>query len=76
MYRVHEQLLAEAGARDTGDLISDALRVVRDRPSAARRFEHVLVDDAHDFDLASATLARAAGRVAPHGGGRSGAACR
>ncbi|MBV9944787.1 MAG: ATP-dependent helicase [Solirubrobacterales bacterium] len=60
LYRVHEQMLAEAGARDAGDLVRDALRVVSDRPSAARRFEHVLVDDAHDFDLASWTLARAA----------------
>jgi DNA helicase-2/ATP-dependent DNA helicase PcrA len=59
VYRVHEQLLAEAGARDAGDLIRDALRVVRERPAMGRRFEHVLVDDAHDFDLASATLARA-----------------
>ncbi len=59
VYRVHEKMLAEAGARDAGDLIRDALRVVRDRPALARRFEHVLVDDAHDLDLASATLARA-----------------
>jgi DNA helicase II / ATP-dependent DNA helicase PcrA len=59
VYRVHEQLLAEARARDVGDLIRDALRLVRDRPRAGRRFDHVLVDDAHDLDLASATLARA-----------------
>jgi DNA helicase II / ATP-dependent DNA helicase PcrA len=59
VYRVHEQLLADAGARDAGDLIRDALKVLRNRDGAARRFEHVLVDDAHDFDLASATLARA-----------------
>ena len=52
VYRVHEQMLAEAGARDAGDLIRDALRVVRDRPAVAQRFEHVLVDDAHDLDLA------------------------
>ena len=57
VYRVHEQMLAEAGARDAGDLIRDALRVVRERP-AVERFEHVLVDDAHDLDLASATLSR------------------
>ena len=58
VYRVHEQMLAEVGARDAGDLIRDALRVVRERPAAAQRFEHVLVDDAHDLDLASATLSR------------------
>src|SRR5581483_6671429 len=56
VYRVHEQLLAEAGNRDAGDLIRDALRAVHDRPRLGARFEHVLVDDAHDFDLASATL--------------------
>ena len=59
VYRVHERMLAEAGARDAGDLIRDALRVVRERPALARRFEHVLVDDAHELDLASATLTRA-----------------
>ncbi|MBV8220608.1 MAG: ATP-dependent helicase, partial [Solirubrobacterales bacterium] len=59
VYRVHEQMLAEAGARDAGDLIRDALRLVRDRPGTVGRFEHVLVDDAHDLDLASATLTRA-----------------
>ena len=62
VYRVHEQMLADAGARDTGDLIRDALRLVRDRPGAVGRFEHVLADDAHDLDLASATLARAVAR--------------
>ena len=59
VYRVHEQMLAEVGARDAGDLIRDALRVTRERPAVARRFEHVLVDDAHDLDLASSTLIRA-----------------
>ncbi|MBV9803937.1 MAG: ATP-dependent helicase [Solirubrobacterales bacterium] len=58
VYRVHERLLAEAGARDAGDLIRDALKVVRQRGGSAERFDHVLVDDGHDFDLASATLAR------------------
>jgi DNA helicase II / ATP-dependent DNA helicase PcrA len=59
VYRVHEQMLSEVGARDAGDLIRDALRVARDRPAVAQRFEHVLVDDAHDLDLDSATLTRA-----------------
>jgi DNA helicase II / ATP-dependent DNA helicase PcrA len=61
IYRVHEQMLAEAGARDAGDLVRDALRVAQERPAVAQRFEHLLVDDAHDFDLASATLTRAVG---------------
>ena len=54
-------MLAEAGARDAGDLVRDALRVAQERPAVAQRFEHLLVDDAHDFDLASATLTRAVG---------------
>jgi DNA helicase II / ATP-dependent DNA helicase PcrA len=58
VYRVHEQMQAEAGVRDAGDLLRDALRLVRDRPTAAARFDHLLVDDAHDLDLASATLIR------------------
>jgi DNA helicase II / ATP-dependent DNA helicase PcrA len=58
VYRVHEQMLAEAGARDAGDLLRDALGVLRDRPSATARFDHLLVDDAHDLDRASATLIR------------------
>jgi DNA helicase-2/ATP-dependent DNA helicase PcrA len=59
VYGVHERMLAEVGARDAGDVVRDALRVVRERPAAAQRFEHVLLDDAHDLDLASATLCRA-----------------
>jgi superfamily I DNA/RNA helicase/RecB family exonuclease len=61
IYRVHEQMLAETGARDAGDLVRDALRVAQERPAVARRFAHVLVDDAHDLDLAAATLTRAVG---------------
>jgi DNA helicase II / ATP-dependent DNA helicase PcrA len=61
VYRVHEEMLAEVGARDSGDLIRDALRVVRDRPAVAGRFDHVLVDDGHDLELAAATLTRAVG---------------
>jgi DNA helicase-2/ATP-dependent DNA helicase PcrA len=59
VYRVHEEMLAESGARDAGDLIRDALRLVRARSNPARRFEHVLVDDGHDFEPAAATLTRA-----------------
>jgi DNA helicase-2/ATP-dependent DNA helicase PcrA len=61
IYRVHEQMLAEAGARDAGDLLRDALRLAGERPALACRFEHLLVDDGHDLDLASATLTRAVG---------------
>jgi len=59
VYRAHERLLAAAGGRDAGDLIRDALRLVREQPGTARRFEHLLLDDGHDLDLAAASLALA-----------------
>ena len=59
VYRAHERMLGEASARDAGDVLREALRMVHERPGTARRFEHVLIDDAHDFDLAAASLARA-----------------
>ncbi len=59
VYRAHERMLGEASARDAGDTLREALRMVHERPGTARRFEHVLIDDAHDFDLAAASLARA-----------------
>ncbi|MGZ4253980.1 MAG: ATP-dependent helicase [Solirubrobacteraceae bacterium] len=57
VYRTHERILAEAGARDDGDLVRDALRRVREQPGVAKRFEHVLIDDAQELDLAPASLA-------------------
>ncbi len=57
VYRAHERILAEAGVRDSGDLVSDALRLIAERPAAARRFDHVLADDAHELDFAAARLA-------------------
>jgi DNA helicase-2/ATP-dependent DNA helicase PcrA len=64
VYRIHERMLAEAGARDGGDLLRDALRVVREQVGPSR-FDHVLVDDAQELDLAAATLVRslAGGRL-------------
>ena len=35
-----------------------ALRLARRQPGAARRFEHLLIDDAQELDLAPATLVR------------------
>jgi DNA helicase-2/ATP-dependent DNA helicase PcrA len=57
IYRTHERMLAQAGARDDGDLIVDALSLARQQPSRARRFAHLLLDDAQELDLAPATLA-------------------
>jgi DNA helicase-2/ATP-dependent DNA helicase PcrA len=59
VYRTHERMLAETGARAAGDLLRDALRLIEGRPSVAVRFEHVLVDDGQELDLAAARLARA-----------------
>ncbi len=61
VYRTHERLLAEAGARDRGDVLREALRLIRDRPRIATRFGHVLVDDVQELDLAPVSLARALG---------------
>jgi DNA helicase-2/ATP-dependent DNA helicase PcrA len=58
VYRTHERMLADAGARDAGDLLRDAIRTAAAQPSLARRFDHVLLDDAHELDLAAATLIR------------------
>jgi DNA helicase-2/ATP-dependent DNA helicase PcrA len=60
VYRAHERMLADAGALDAGDLVREALRAVRER-SAPPRFVHLLVDDADQFDPASAALVRAVG---------------
>ena len=42
-----------------------------ERPAVAQRFEHVLVDDAQELDLAPATLARAVGGARADRRGRS-----
>ena len=61
VYRTHERMLAETGARDSGDLIADALSLARKQPGTARQFTHLLLDDAQELDLAAAMLARALG---------------
>ncbi len=57
IYCTHERMLAQAGARDDGDLIASALGLARAQPQLARRFDYLLVDDAQELDLAPATLA-------------------
>ncbi len=57
IYCTHERMLAEAGARDDGDLIVSALGLARAQPHLARRFDYLLIDDAQELDLAPATLA-------------------
>ncbi len=59
VYLVHERMLAEAGARDEGDLVRVAVRLAGERPAARAGVAELLIDDAHELDLAPATLARA-----------------
>jgi DNA helicase II / ATP-dependent DNA helicase PcrA len=61
VYRTHERMLTECGSGDAGDLLLRALRLARELPSAGRSFEHLLLDDAQELDLAAASLARLAG---------------
>ncbi|MGI8712814.1 MAG: ATP-dependent helicase [Solirubrobacteraceae bacterium] len=61
VYVTHERMLAEAGARDDGNLIGDALSLVRQHSGPLARLHHLLLDDAQELDLAPATLARALG---------------
>jgi DNA helicase-2/ATP-dependent DNA helicase PcrA len=59
VYRTHERMLAEACARDAGDLIRDALAKLE--RSGERPFVHLLVDDVQGLELAALSLVRAAG---------------
>jgi DNA helicase-2/ATP-dependent DNA helicase PcrA len=56
VYRTHERMLADACARDQGDLVRDALKLVRSQPP---RFEHALVDDGQELSFAAASLVEA-----------------
>jgi DNA helicase-2/ATP-dependent DNA helicase PcrA len=56
VYETHERMLSEAGARDEGDLVRDALRMARAQPS---RFEHVLFDDVQELGFAAVSLVKA-----------------
>ena len=57
IFRMHEQMLRDTGTCDEGDLVRLALRLVGERPASRQRFEHVLIDDAQELDLAPASLA-------------------
>jgi DNA helicase-2/ATP-dependent DNA helicase PcrA len=59
VYRTHERMLADAGARDAGDLIRDALGKLE--RSGEQPFEHLLVDDVQGLELAPLSLVRTAG---------------
>ena len=61
VYRTHERMLAEAGAIDAGDLVLGAMRCAAERRGGGRGFDHLLIDDAQELDLAAARLALAVG---------------
>jgi DNA helicase-2/ATP-dependent DNA helicase PcrA len=58
IFDAHDRMMRELGACDEGDLIRVAIRLLEDHPSARQPFQHVLIDDAQELDLAAATLAR------------------
>jgi DNA helicase II / ATP-dependent DNA helicase PcrA len=58
VYDAHERMLSEAGARDQGDIVRDALKLARMQPP---RFDHVLFDDAQELGFAAATLVEVLG---------------
>jgi DNA helicase-2/ATP-dependent DNA helicase PcrA len=63
IFHAHNRMLREQGTCDAGDLMRLALRLIADHPASRQPFEHVLIDDAQELDLAPATLVRAvAGR--------------
>ncbi len=62
VYECHEQLLAERGALDTGDLVTHAFRLLHEKPHVrarlAERFRHVLIDEYEDATFAERALVR------------------
>jgi DNA helicase-2/ATP-dependent DNA helicase PcrA len=58
VYQAHERMLMEAGARDEGDLIRAAVRLIGERPAVRGAVEQLLIDDAQELDLGPASLAR------------------
>jgi DNA helicase II / ATP-dependent DNA helicase PcrA len=61
IYGAHERMLTDAGARDDGDVVRLALGLAQSHAQVLQPLEHVLVDDAQELDLASASLVKALG---------------
>jgi DNA helicase-2/ATP-dependent DNA helicase PcrA len=63
VYRAHDALLTEMGMLDTGDLVLRAHALLAEGSEArgrlTARFDHVLVDELEELDLAPAAVARA-----------------
>jgi DNA helicase-2/ATP-dependent DNA helicase PcrA len=58
VYRTHERMLSEASGADVGDVLNAALRLAAEQPGGDRHFEHLLIDDAQELNLAAASLVR------------------
>lgn len=62
LFGAHDRMLAEAGVLDSGDLVLQAFRLLREKPHVrarlAARYEHVLVDDLQDTSFAQSLLLR------------------
>ncbi|WP_269514476.1 ATP-dependent helicase [Brevundimonas subvibrioides] len=60
IYKIYQELLREADAMDFGDLVMLAVQLVTDhddiRNEYRERFQHILVDEYQDVNLASARL--------------------
>jgi len=69
LFAAHDELLVEAGALDTGDLVLQAFRLLREkahvRARLSERYAHVLVDELQDASFAQGLLLRLL--VAEHG---------
>jgi len=62
LYTVHDRMLSEAGSLDSGDLVLNAFRLLREQPHVrtrvASRFDWVLADDLQDSSFAQGLLLR------------------
>jgi DNA helicase-2/ATP-dependent DNA helicase PcrA len=77
VYLDHERLLAEAGVRDEGGLLLDALALAERRGGfGTPPFDHVLIDDAQELDRAAASLVLTLGAPSLSAAGARDAAVR
>ena len=62
IYRAHDGMLAHAGVLDSGDLVLEAFRLLREKPRVrarlVARYEHLLVDEFQDISFAEVLLLR------------------
>ncbi|MEA2292000.1 MAG: ATP-dependent helicase UvrD/PcrA [Solirubrobacteraceae bacterium] len=65
LFAAHDRMLAEAGTLDSGDLVLETFRLLRERPDVRKRlagrggrYRHVLVDDFQDTSFAQGLLLR------------------